>query len=138
MAKRTLLLLAASLCAPVMALATESVTCPAVFPMKAASFGPTDDGWTAGPGQHDATLAGWGLTSGPPARLAALQPSDDRKGLSTWKLAPPYPDGVWVECVYADGALSLGKRLSATTGTCAAPDKRPRSGKPQPVTFVCR
>jgi hypothetical protein len=118
--------------------AAESLTCPAVFPMTALHFDTADSGWTAEPGEHPPALVGWGLYSGPPSRLAALMPSGEGKGLLHWKLEGPEPLGLWVQCSYADWALTLTRRLSITEGECVAPSKKPRSGKAQPVTFVCK
>jgi len=141
MTNRLLVSLLASLAAfgvPCTACAAETVTCPAVFPMKALQFGPANDGWTAEPGDRAPRLIGFGLYSGPPAQLAQLQETSVRKGQSIWNLAPPYPGGLWVQCVYADGALTLARRLSTTSGVCSAPDTLPHNGKPQAVSFVCK
>lgn len=118
--------------------AAETVTCPAVFPMKSLQFAPTADGWTSEPGERVAPLVGWGLYSGPPAQLAALQETTESKGQAIWELAPPYPGGLWAQCVYAGGALTLTRRLSLTTGVCTAPNKAPPKGKPQAISFVCK
>lgn len=123
---------------PRSACAVETVTCPAVFPMKALQFGPTTDGWTAEPGERASRLIGFGLYSGPPAQLAELQETTVRKGQSIWNLAPPYAGGLWVQCVYADGALTLARRLSTTSGVCTAPNTLPHNGKPQAASFVCK
>ena len=138
---RLLAALLASLAAlgvPCIASAAETLTCPAVFPMKALRFEPTPDGWTAEPGERPPRLIGFGLYSGPPAQLAELQETTVRKGQSIWNLAPPYPGGLWVQCVYADGALTLAHRLSITSGVCSAPNTLPHNGKPQAASFVCK
>ena len=127
-----------ALAAPGTASAEETVTCPAVFPIKSLQFAPTADGWTSKPGASAAPLVAWGLYSGPPAQLAELQESTQSKGQAIWTLAPPYPGGLWVQCVYADGALTLSRRLSLTAGTCAASNKKPHSGQPRAVSFVCK
>ena len=132
------LIAACGLGAALHAEAVETVTCPAVFPMKTIHFDRTDDGWTAEPGERAPGLVGWGLYSGPPAELAALIPSGDSKGYSSWKLEGPAPEGIWVQCTYADWALTLTRRLSITDGVCSVPDKKSRSRKPQPVSFVCK
>jgi hypothetical protein len=106
--------------------------------MKTLRFEPADDGWTAESGQHSPALVGWGLYSGPPSQLAALIPSGESKGAVHWKLEGPEPQGLWVQCSYGDWELSLTRRLAITEGECVAPAKKPRSGKAQPVTFVCR
>jgi hypothetical protein len=134
----TLLALATVLGVPGIAMATETVTCPAVFPMKALQFTPVTDGWTAQPGERAPRLIGFGLYSGPPAQLAQLQETNVSKGQSIWQLAPPYPEGLWVQCVYADGALTLTRRLSLTSGICSAPNAFNRKGKPREASFVCR
>ena len=118
--------------------ADEIVTCPAVFPLKSLQFAAASDGWTSEAGETAPRLVGFGLYSGPPARLAELQETTVSKGQSIWRLAPPYPGGLWVQCVYADGALTLTHRLSMTTGTCTAPDQLPRKGKPQSASFICK
>ena len=133
-----LLVPALALGAPLIASAAETVTCPAVFPMKALQFASTTDGWTAEPGERAPRLIGFGLYSGPPAQLAELQETTVSKGRAIWELAPPYPGGLWVQCVYADGALTLTQRLPITSGVCSAPDALSRKGKPQAVSFVCK
>ena len=106
--------------------------------MKALQFAPATDGWSAEPGERAPRLIGFGLYSGPPAQLAELQETSVSKGRAIWSLAPPYPDGLWVQCVYADGALTLTQRLSTTSGMCSAPNALPRKGKPQAISFVCK
>lgn len=133
-----LLVAASALGAARLASAEETVTCPAVFPMKSLQFASTADGWTSEPGERAPRLIGWGLYSGPPAQLAALQETTESKGRASWDLAPPYPGGLWVQCVYADGALTLTRRLALTTGVCTAPHEKPHSGKPQAISFVCK
>lgn len=135
---RTIIAAACGLGSLHVASAAESVTCPAVFPMKTLHFNAADDGWTAERGEHSSALLGWGLFSGPPSRLAQLIPSGESKGLLHWKLEGAEPLGLWVQCSYADWTLTLTRRLSITEGECVAPNKKPRSGKAQPVTFVCR
>lgn len=134
----TLLVATAALATHDIASAEETVTCAAVFPMKSLRFAATADGWTAAPGERAAPLIGWGLYSGPPAQLAALQETRESKGQAIWELAPPYPGGLWVQCVYAGGALTLTRRLSLTTGVCTAPNQAPVPGKPRAVAFVCK
>jgi hypothetical protein len=134
----TLFALATVLGVPGIAVATETVTCPAVFPMKALQFTPATDGWTAQPGERAPRLIGFGLYSGPPAQLAQLQETSVSKGQAIWRLAPPYPEGLWVQCVYADGALTLTRRLSITSGVCSAPNAVSLKGKPREASFVCK
>ena len=134
----TLFALALVLGAPGFAAATETVTCPAVFPMKSLQFAPAPDGWAAEPGERAPRLIGFGLYSGPPVQLAQLQETSVSKGQAIWHLAPPYPEGLWVQCVYADGALTLTRRLSITSGVCSAPNALPLKGKPQAASFVCK
>jgi hypothetical protein len=118
--------------------AAETVTCPATFPMQSLRYATTADGWKPEPGERPAPLVGWGLFSGPPAELASLQETTEHKGQAIWQLAPPYPGGLWVQCVYAGGALTLTRRLSLTTGVCVAPGEVPPSSKPKAISFVCR
>lgn len=134
----TLLVAAAALGTCTVATAAETVTCPATFPIKSLQFSPTADGWTAEPGERATPLVGWGLYAGPPAQLAALQETTTSKGQAIWTLAPPYAGGLWVQCVYADGALTLTRKLSIETGTCKAPNASPKKGKPQAVAFTCQ
>jgi len=134
----TLFAFAIVLGTPGIAAATETVTCPAVFPMKALQFASATDGWTAQPGERAPRLIGFGLYSGPPAQLAQLQETSVSKGQAIWRLAPPYPEGLWVQCVYADGALTLTRRLTFTSGVCSAPSALPLKGKAQAVSFACK
>lgn len=116
----------------------ETATCPALFPDSSVHFTPTEDGWSAEPGRLAPFLVGWGLYSGPPAELAQLQESDGGKGWASWKLEGPYPKGVWVQCVYGGGGLTLTRRLSAITGVCTEHHEKTPPTKPKPVTFACR
>lgn len=133
-----LLVACVALGAPCIASAAETVTCPALFPLQALQFGDAQGGWNAQPGEQAPRLIGFGLYSGPPARLAQLQETTVGKGQSIWKLAPPYEQGLWVQCVYADGALTLTRQLSVTSGVCSAPARLPRQGRPQPISIVCK
>ncbi len=134
----TLIVAACGLCAVSVSAGNETVTCPAAFPTNIIQFGSADEGWKAEFGERPPSLVGWGLDSGPPSELAALIPSGEGKGQISWSLEGPFPEGVWVDCVYADGALKLTKRLAATSGICTAPSKNVKTGKRQPVSFVCR
>jgi poly(3-hydroxybutyrate) depolymerase len=134
----TLLIASMAIDAPRAASAAETVTCPAVFPMQTLHFGPTADGWKPETGERPPRLIGFGLYSGPPAQLAQLQETTVSKGRAIWNLAPPYAGGLWVQCVYADGALTLSRRLSTTSGVCSAPDTLPRQGKPRLISLVCK
>ena len=134
----TLLVPTLALGAPRIASATETVTCPAVFPMKTLQFAAPADGWTAEPGERAPRLIAFGLYGGPPAQMAELQETTVSKGRAIWHLAPPYPGGLWVQCVYADGALTLTHRLSITEGTCSAPNALSHKGQPQAASFVCQ
>ncbi len=136
--RRGLLAATCLLGAIVNAAAAETVTCPATFPMKTLTFAPDSDGWKAEPGERAPTLVGWGLYSGPPSDLAALIPSGGNKSYSSWTLEGPEPKGIWVQCAYADWALTLTRRLSVTSGVCTVPNKNVRAGKPQSVSFVCK
>lgn len=133
-----LLIAAAALGTQPIASSAQTVTCPAVFPLKSLRFAPPADGWTAEAGERATPLIGWGLFSGPPAQLAALQETTDNQGQAIWQLALPYPGGLWVQCVYAGGALTLTRRLSLATSVCTAPNRVPRAGKPRAVSFVCK
>jgi hypothetical protein len=133
-----LLVASVALGAPCIASAAETVTCPALFPLQALQFGDAQGGWTAQPGARAPRLIGFGLYSGPPAQLAQLQETTVSKGQSIWKLAPPYEHGLWVQCVYAAGALTLARPLSVTSGVCSAPARLPRQGPPQPISVVCK
>lgn len=120
------------------AAAVETVTCPPLLPSGAVHFSPTDDGWTAEPGYFAPYLVGWGLFSGPPAELAELQETDSGKGWQSWKLEGPYPEGLWVQCVYGRGGLTLTRKLSTVAGTCTARYEKTPPTKPKPVSFVCK
>ena len=120
------------------AVAAETATCPPLFPSTAVHFTPTDDGWTAEPGQFAPYLTGWALYSGPPAELAELQETASGKGWESWKLEGPYPEGLWVQCVYGGGGLTLTRKLSTVTGTCTVRHDKTLPTKPKPVSFVCR
>ena len=133
-----LLAAAIALGAPRISAAAETVTCPPLFPGGSVHFTPTDDGWTAEPGHLAPYLVGWGLYSGPPAELAELQESDSGNGWESWKLDGAYPEGLWVQCVYAGGGLTLTRKLSTVTGTCTARHEKTPPTKPKPVSFVCR
>ncbi len=116
----------------------ETVTCPPLFPSAAVHFTPTDDGWAAEPGHLAPYLTGWGLYSGPPTELAQLQESDSGKGWESWKLEGAYPEGLWVQCVYGGGGLTLTRKLATVTGTCTARHEKTPPTRPKPVSFVCR
>jgi len=129
---------AIALGAPRISAAAETVTCPPLFPGGSVHFTPTDDGWTAEPGHLAPYLVGWGLYSGPPAELAQLQESDSGNGWESWRLEGAYPEGLWVQCVYGGGGLTLTRKLSTVTGTCTARHEKTPPTKPKPVSFVCR
>ncbi len=123
---------------PLRAAAAETVTCPPLFPDASVHFTPTSDGWAAEPGPLASYLTGWALYSGPPAELAELQASDSGKGWASWRLEGAYPEGLWVQCVYGGGGLTLTRKLSTVTGTCTEHHEKTPPTKPKPVSFVCR
>ena len=117
--------------------AAETFTCPAVFPAQTLKFSPADNGWMTGAGDP-APLYSTEVFDGPPEQRASLQPADSGKGSSTWKFEGPYPLGIWLQCSYADGALTLTRRLAHTPTTCVARYPRLSKGRPTSVSFDCR
>jgi hypothetical protein len=99
--------------------AEETPSCPTAFP--AHTFHPalTSEGWLADT-DTPAPLDSIGVFDGPPDQGALLKPWDATKGRDTWKLAPPYPQGLWIQCSYGNGALTLSRRLPTVPETCIA------------------
>jgi hypothetical protein len=83
-------------------------------------------------------LASVGLFDGPPAQGAALKPARADGARVTWQLEPPYLQGLWLQCVYADGALTLSRQLDAASTTCTASYAKPRPGQPREIALACR
>ena len=116
--------------------AAETFNCPAAFPIKALKFVPTEDGWTTRNGEP-APLYSAEVFDGPPEQLASLIPDASSKGSSTWTLEGSYPQGIWLQCTYAGGALTLTRRLPKTPAVCVARYPKLSKGRPESVLFDC-
>ncbi len=139
-ALKTLFLLAVTalgLALSVPARAIDTPTCPATFPTKSLRLSPLDDGWSADTGRP-APLVSMGLFSGPPSQGAMLQPTTANGISVSWTLEPPYPQGIWLQCDYAGGALTLQKPLSTIPKTCVAKYGKAQTVKPRSIEFSCR
>jgi len=125
--------LAALACLPV---AAQSFVCPAKFPGATLEFSPTADGWATGIGD-DAPLYSADIFDGPPEQRASLQPDASSVHSTTWRFEGSYPRGIWVQCTYAAGALSLTRRLSKVPAACVAHYSKTIKGRPESVSFDC-
>jgi hypothetical protein len=119
-----------------LAASAEGLDCPASFPSQALKFAPTEDGWTTGKGDP-APLYSAEVFDGPPEQLASLIPDASTKGSSTWRFEGSYPQGIWVQCTYAGGALTLTRKLATTPGVCVARYPKLVKGRPVSVSFNC-
>jgi hypothetical protein len=117
--------------------AAESFACPPAFPAQALTLSPTTDGWTAGTGDP-ALFFGADVFDGPPEQRASLQPGASSRNSSTWRFEGPSPRGIWLQCSYAGGALTLTRRLPAAPSVCVAHYPKSVEGRAVSVTFDCR
>ena len=116
--------------------AVDTPACPATFPMKSLHLSEIDDGWTAGTG-HPAPLVSLGLYSGPPSQGAALKPHTADAEHVSWTLEPPYSQGLWLQCDYAGGVLTLQRPLQRIPKTCVAKYGAAHAVKPRSIEFHC-
>ena len=115
----------------------ENFTCPAAFPKQSLKFVPTSDGWSANAGDT-ASLYGADVFDGPPDQMASLIPDASSRNSSTWTLEGSYPQGIWLQCTYAGGALTLTRRLQKVPAACVARYPRLSKGRPESVSFDCK
>jgi hypothetical protein len=104
--------------------------------MKSLHLSQVDDGWTAGTG-WPAPLMSLGLYSGPPAQGAELQPTTANRERVSWTLTPPHPQGIWLQCDYAGGVLTLQRPLQGIPKTCVARYGKAHEIKPRSIEFHC-
>jgi len=114
----------------------ETFNCPAAFPNQAIQFSPTPDGWIGGPGDA-APLYSAEVFDGPPEQRASLQPGASSKTTSSWTFEGSYPQGIWLQCTYAGGALMLSRRLPKVPAVCIASYPKMSKGRPVSVLFDC-
>lgn len=139
---RTHLHLLAATCATSLAVqnsahAEDTPICPKVFPAHVFHPASTTDGWLADT-DSPAPLHSIGIFDGPPDQGALLKPWDSPKDRDTWKLAPPYPQGLWLQCSYGNGALTLSRQLPTVPETCVAQYGPLHPGKPRSISLTCR
>jgi len=68
-------------------------------------------------------LHGANFMSGEPSTRTHLKPdsSNETKGksISTWKFEGDYPEGKWLTCFYANGFISLSKKIDDHFSECS-------------------
>ena len=116
----------------------QTLTCPPHLPTTALRFGQADDGWSASAGEFAAPLESMGLFSGPPSEGAALQPTTANGKVVSWTLEPPYRGGLWVQCAYGGGSLTLSKPLPGIPKVCVAKYGAAHANRPRAIDFSCR
>jgi len=127
---------ALSVAATSLTAAAETFSCPAAFPHQAIPFSPTTDGWIRAHGD-DAPLYSTEVFDGPPEQRASLQPGASSRNSSSWTFEGSYPEGIWVQCTYAGGALTLTRRLPNVPTVCIASYPKMSKGRPVSVSFDC-
>lgn len=116
--------------------AAQSFNCPAVFPSRALQLSPAADGWVSGTGD-EAHYYSADVFDGPPEQRASLQPDSSSRNSSTWRFEGPFPRGLWIQCTYAEGALTLTRRLPTVPAACVALYPKMSKGRPVSVSFDC-
>lgn len=114
----------------------DTFNCPAAFPPQAMQFSPTTDGWIGAPGDA-APLYSAEVFDGPPEQRASLQPGASSRNTSSWTFEGSYPQGIWLQCSYAGGALMLSRRLPKVPAVCIANYPKMSKGRPVSVLFDC-
>lgn len=73
---------------------------------------------------------------------ADLKPSLTRKTaggtIVTWVFEGAYPQGKWLSCEYANGVVSLAKRVVDATNECSITYKRVKQGASSLQGIMCR
>jgi len=114
----------------------ETFDCPPAFPHQAMQFSPTADGWISAPGDP-APLYSAEVFDGPPEQRASLQPRASTRNTSSWAFEGAYPQGIWLQCTYAGGALVLSRTLPKVPAVCIASYPKMSKGRPLSVSFDC-
>ncbi|WP_368664713.1 STY0301 family protein [Zoogloea sp. LCSB751] len=119
----------------------QTVECPLTISAESVYIADHKDGWTSFVPQP-LRLTAAGFMQGEPSMRADLKPSFTRKTASSttlvWAFEGSYPQGKWLSCEYANGVVSLAKRVADTTTECSITYKSVKQGAQTPQGIVCR
>ncbi len=133
---------AAGLSAPALA-ATASLDCPATVRLTSprAEAAGLPAGTEVVLDQSPLRLSGHNVFDGPPAQGAVLMPQSDKpgKGGSTavWKFDGDYPQGKFLACDYAGGAVRVVQRVDDAVKRCTAQSSTTKNPATLQTRFQC-
>ena len=121
--------------------ADQKIDCPAEIPAASLQVTSTPAGWTPFvPSPLILTAAAFMQAS--PEKMAYLKPystSENKKhSIVTWKFEGEYPQGKWLTCDYAGGAVSLSKEIDRDISSCTIEYEKKIRGKVGFVQVVCK
>lgn len=117
------------------------VQCPPEIPagpVRMATSNETWEGYVPSP----LPLTAAGFMQAPPSMRADLKPSATTKTKSgivvEWVFEGDYPQGKWLSCDYAGGAVSLAKRIPDAVSVCSVTYERVGKNKNSLRQVSCR
>lgn len=121
--------------------ASDRIDCPSEISATSIQLKNTPDGWTPFlPSSLALTAAGF--MQAPPEKMAHLKPSSTKENkkrtIVTWKFQGDYPQGKWLTCDYAQGAVSLSKEIDRSTAECSVIYEKKNSGTAGAVRVACK
>lgn len=89
-----------------------------------------------------AKLTGAFFMQSSPEQMEYLKPDSvlrqGKKRIETWMFDGNYPFGKWLACDYADGAVSMSRRLSADVSECSVVYDKGRANPADRVKIDCK
>jgi hypothetical protein len=119
----------------------QDIACPPTIPAKSVQLIDTAEGWL-GFVPLPLPLTAVGFMQAEPSKQAYLKPSSTSKtadgSFVEWRFEGPYPQGKWLSCDYAGGAVSLSTKIADSTSACAVTYKRGPQGAPVVWKLACK
>ena len=121
--------------------ADQKIDCPANIPAALLQVTSAPEGWTPFT-PSPLTLTAAAFMQASPEKMAYLKPystSENKKNsIVTWKFEGDYPQGKWLTCDYAGGAVSLSKEIDRGISSCTIEYEKKNRGKAGFVQVVCK
>jgi hypothetical protein len=123
------------------AAAEQLMECPHQLAPESIRLADDKSGWI-GFVPEPLLLTAAGFMQGQPSTRADLKPfSTARSGSGSvvkWKFEGPYPEGKWLSCEYAQGAVSLARRIDDSFTECSVTYRKTKHGTQSVQSIACR